>query len=285
MTTAELHAHIFMDGKDYKACAARFANGVDESAVRSTLAAYQVHGITYVRDGGDKYGASLYAKKIAADFDIRYRTPAFALYKKGNYGNIVGLGYETLAEYTDLVKKAREAGADFIKLMLSGILDFNRYGVVSDTSYTELFVKELVHIAHEEGFSVMAHASGTREVRTAALSGADSIEHGYYMDGETMDMLADKGIVWVPTAVTSENLKGSARFDEDVVARIAAAHQDAIAEAAQKNVLIGCGSDAGAFCVCHGSGAAQEYELLKKLLGEKAEAVLRRALQIITEKF
>lgn len=36
-------------------------------------------------------------------------------------------------------------------------------------------VKELVHIAHEEGFAVMAHASGTQKVRFAAEAGADSI--------------------------------------------------------------------------------------------------------------
>ena len=33
----ELHAHVFMDGIDYKESVARFKNGVDRSAVRAAL--------------------------------------------------------------------------------------------------------------------------------------------------------------------------------------------------------------------------------------------------------
>ena len=50
--------------------------------------------------------------------------------------------------------------------MVSGILDFNKYGEVSKSNYSEDEVEELIHIAHEEGFSVMAHASGKEEMKT-----------------------------------------------------------------------------------------------------------------------
>lgn len=53
MVTAECHAHIFMDGVDYKKAAAAHENGPREDLIREHLAAYQKAGISYVRDGGD----------------------------------------------------------------------------------------------------------------------------------------------------------------------------------------------------------------------------------------
>ena len=62
MVTAECHAHIFMDGVDYKKAAAAHENGPREDLIREHLAAYQKAGISYVRDGGDPYGAGVLAR-------------------------------------------------------------------------------------------------------------------------------------------------------------------------------------------------------------------------------
>lgn len=285
MIPAELHAHVFMDGIDYKKSAARFQNGVARDIVRSVLEEYRSRGITLIRDGGDHYGACNYAKEIAKEYGITYLMPSFAIFKDGNYGKIVGLPYRDLAEYRTRISEAASAGADFIKIMVSGILDFARFGVVSETDYSDDLVKELVHIAHEEGFAVMAHASGTESVRRAAKAGADSIEHGYYIDAEAMDIMKEKGLLWIPTAVTSANLAGTGRFPEMIVEQIAETHKAAIAQAAEKGVSIGCGSDAGAFSVLHGEGCLQEYALLSSLIGKDSEKRLLAAEDVIRQKF
>ena len=285
MKLNELHAHVFMDGIDYKNSVERFKKGIDEVHVRNVLKAYQETGIDFVRDGGDHFGACIFAKSIAYEFGITYITPAFAIYKEGNYGRVVGLAYNNLKEYKQLIDKARNDGADFIKIMVSGILDFNQLGVVSRTNYSKDEVKELVHVAHEEGFAVMAHASGKNEVKMVALAGADSIEHGYYIDDETLDIIKEKNIVWVPTAVTSDNLKGCKRFNEEAVEKISAAHQEAILKAKEKNVHVGLGSDAGAYRVLHAKGCKDEYELLRKLFGESTDEILETSTNIIKEKF
>ena len=277
----ELHAHVFMDGKDYKKSVARFKDGVCEEAVRDCLRAYQECGISHLRDGGDHFGACLYAKSIASEYGLTYIMPAFALYKEGNYGRVAGVPYKDLKDYHSRVLEAKTLDADFIKIMVSGILDFDRYGVVSETDYNQELVNELVHIAHEEGFAVMAHASGTEAVRRAAIAGADSIEHGYYIDTEAMYIMAEKGQVWVPTAVTCVNLIGTGRFDEMAVAQIADTHKAAISEAASRGVLIGCGSDAGAYAVLHGKGAVQEHALLCELMGPEAEQIMQSAAEKI----
>ena len=285
MKLAELHAHVFMDGIDYKKSVEKFRQSVCTEHVRNVLKAYQDEGIDFIRDGGDHFEACLYAKSIAKEYGITYITPAFAIFKEGNYGSVIGRSYKTMQEYARLVADARDKGADFIKIMVSGILDFNQFGIVSKTDYLLDDVKELVHIAHEEGFSVMAHASGSNEVHIAALAGVDSIEHGYYVDDEALDIMRDKNIVWVPTAVTCENLKGSGRFNEEAVCQISANHQEAILKAKEKHVHIGLGSDAGAYNVLHAKGCKDEYNLLKKILGTQTDQIIETSTQIIKDKF
>ena len=77
MVTAECHAHIFMEGVDYKKAAAAHENGPREDLIREHLAAYQKAGISYVRDGGDPYGAGVLARSLAPEYGITYRTPVF----------------------------------------------------------------------------------------------------------------------------------------------------------------------------------------------------------------
>lgn len=51
----ECHAHIFMDGINYREAVSRHRNTPDEKAVRACLNAYKEAGIEFVRDGGDPY--------------------------------------------------------------------------------------------------------------------------------------------------------------------------------------------------------------------------------------
>ncbi len=100
----ECHAHVIMDGMNYKAAVALHKNGVCQEAVRTHLEAYQKAGITFVRDGGDAWGASRYARSVAAEYGIDYRTPVFAIHLKGHYGGIVGHPFADRAEYVAIGK-------------------------------------------------------------------------------------------------------------------------------------------------------------------------------------
>ena len=51
--------------------------------------------------------------------------PRYLLYiKNGHYGKIVGRGFDTLKEYHQRVLEAASEGADFIKIMTTGLLEF-----------------------------------------------------------------------------------------------------------------------------------------------------------------
>ena len=181
------------------------------------------------------------------------------------------------------VLEAAAEGADFIKIMISGLMDFDRFGVLTEDGLPPETIRELIHIAHEEGFAVMAHANGARTVEAAALTGVDSVEHGAYLDTDALHAMRENGTVWVPTLSTIGNLRGTGRFDEAAVAAILESAMENVAAFAAMGGLIAPGTDAGAWAVPHGS--LSEYALLKQALGENAENVLSRGVAEIQRKF
>lgn len=279
----DVHMHMILDGQDWRAAIGRHSERVDEGFVHQMLARYQAAGYTYLRDGGDRWGAGKRARELATDYGITYRTPLANLCKKGHYGAFIGKIYENFKEYADLVRQTRAEGGDFIKIMISGLMDFDRFGVLTEAGLPANEIRELVHIAHEEGFAVMAHANGARTVEAAAEAGVDSVEHGAYLDGDALAAMRENGTVWVPTISTVGNLRGKGRFDETAVRRIFDSAAENIQSFAAMGGLLGCGSDAGAWAVPHACGT--EDQLLRQILGEHAPQILQKGNAVIMEKF
>ena len=280
---ADCHMHMILDGVDWRAAIGRHRNAPDEAFIRKVLAQYQEAGFDYLRDGGDRWGAGKRARELAPEYGITYRTPLAPLCKAGHYGAFIGETYGDLREYGALVKKARQDGADFIKIMISGLMDFDRFGVLTEEGFPEEEIRELINIAHEEGFRVMAHANGARVMEAAAAAGVDSIEHGAYPDGEALAAMAEMGTIWVPTLSTVGNLRGKGRFEETAVRTILENAMARVREFAVMGGLVAPGTDAGAWAVTH--GMMSEYELLEETLGSAAESVLERGTAALMEKF
>ena len=264
----EAHMHIFMNGVDYRQAVRDQINGVNEEVIRKNLEEYHRRGITWLRDGGDIYGTSKRTMEIAPEYGITYRTPVFAIHKKGHYGGIVGKAYENMKDYRKLIQELREQGGHFVKIMISGIMDFDRGGL-TESSLPDEEIREMIHIAHEEGFAVMAHTNGSRAVRAAALAGVDSIEHGNFCDDDALQALASSETIWVPTIVTVKNLLGDGRFPEHVVEKIWEGQQKNLHRAFELGVKLALGSDAGAYRVLHGQGLMDEYQVFQEVLEEQ----------------
>ncbi len=249
----DCHMHMVLDGVDWKQAIARHKNGVDVPFVRNTLKTYRDLGYTYLRDGGDRWGVGAFARKLAPEYGITYRTPLAPLCQRGHYGSFIGTTYDTLENYVNLIKAHRQAGADFIKLMISGLMDFDRFGVLTQEGLPVDRIRELIHIAKEEGFSVMVHSNGARTVEAAAAAGVDSVEHGAYLDADALAAMKEMGTVWVPTLSTIGNLRGKGRFSEAAVVQILESAMENVAAFAQMGGLLAPGTDAGAWAVPHGS--------------------------------
>lgn len=279
----DCHMHMILDGVDWKNAIGRHRDTPDIPYIRKILAQYREQGFVYLRDGGDRWGAGKTARALSPGYGIRYRTPLAPLCQKGHYGAFIGETYENLREYADFVKNHRKDGADFIKIMISGLMDFDRAGVLTEPGLPAEQIRELIHIAHEEGFSVMAHANGARTVEAAAIAGVDSLEHGAYLDGDAMLAMKEAGTVWVPTLSTVGNLRGTGRFREDSVRDILDSALENVAFFARQGGLIAPGSDAGAWAVPH--GCKTEFQFLEQALGETCQGILEQGSRRIMEKF
>ena len=257
--------------------------GPDRAWIASVLESYRQAGFTWLRDCGDRWGVGALARQMAPDYGITYRTPLASFYKAGHYGGIIGLPFERETEFAQLVRENKRQGADFIKIMISGLMDFDRFGVLTEGGFPAEEIRELTHIAHEEGFSVMAHCNGAPAAIAAARYGVDSIEHGAYLNTEALHAMQEAGCIWCPTLSTVGNLRGKGRFVESAVRAILESAMENVSLCAHMGGLIACGSDAGAWAVPHGCNT--EYQLLCQPLGALTDTILTRGNQQIRQKF
>ena len=272
----DCHMHAVLDGVDWRSAIARHSQSPNESHIRNILAAYRDAGFTYLRDGGDRWGVSALARRLAPQYGITYRTPLSPLCKAGHYGAFIGTVFADLKEYAALVAQQRRRGADFIKIMISGLMDFDRFGVLTEEGLSPAEIREMVHIAHSEGFAVMAHGNGTANVLAAAEAGVDSVEHGAYLHQEALCAMKEAGTVWVPTLSTVGNLRGKGRFSEEAVQAILESALCNVSTFSAMGGLLAPGTDAGAWAVPH--AAKTEYALLQAI-------DLTAGIQTIMEKF
>ena len=280
---ADCHMHTILDGIDWRSAIARHNPVPDEGWIRNMLKTYQSAGFSYLRDGGDRWGAGAKSRELAPEYGITYRTPLSPLCKAGHYGTFIGEKYENFKEYAALVQKQRKNGADFIKIMISGLMDFDRFGVLTEPGFPAAEIKELIHIAHEEGFSVMAHCNGANTALAAAEAQVDSIEHGAYLNEEALHAMKENGCIWCPTLSAIGNLRGKGRFDEKAVCAILNSAMENVAVFASLGGIIAPGTDAGAWAVPQGS--LTEFDLLRQAIGEHADAVMERGTQEVLKRF
>lgn len=103
------------------------------------------------------------------------------------------------------VRQAVQRGADVIKIASTG-------GVLSNTAAgvgQQMFDEELVAIvktAHSLGRRVVCHAHGTDGVNAALRAGVDSIEHGTYIDAESIKLFKAGGAYLVPTLLAGDTV-------------------------------------------------------------------------------
>ena len=177
-------------------------------------------------------------------WDENYLAPQFAFPKDG------------VADGVDAVRKqVRENikyGADVIKFMATG-------GVVSEgdnpafAQYSLEEMKVIVETAHGLGRKVAAHAHATVGIKYAVLAGADSIEHGSYIDDEGIRLMKERGTYLVPTVyledwviVNLPKLGWTPNTMEKAKTVIPIARKN-VAHAFKSGVKVALGTDAGVY--------------------------------------
>jgi imidazolonepropionase-like amidohydrolase len=94
-------------------------------------------------------------------------------------------------------------GADIIKITATGgVLSNTAAGLNQQFSDDEL--KAIVESAHRMGRKVTAHAHGVDGINSFLKAGGDSIEHGTYLDADSIALFKKSGAYLVPTLMAGD---------------------------------------------------------------------------------
>ena len=151
-------------------------------------------GIVAARDAGLRENAGAAgAIRFPQPGKVAVIRAGWAMYKKGGYGSRFGVAVDGPEEIRDEILKLRKAGAGIIKLMVSGIVDLHKPGSITPGGFTEDELAFIVQESGRVGFSVMAHANGEEAIIASARAGVRSLEHGFFMNARSIEVMAEKG--------------------------------------------------------------------------------------------
>ena len=164
------------------------------------------------------------------------------------------------------VRLAHKYGATVIKTCATGGV-LSLADAVDTPQLTQAELDALVDEAHALRLKTAAHAHGNEGAKRAVLAGIDSIEHGSFLQDETLQLMKQKGTYYVPTLMAVQGLteqiaKGVAippaiRVKAD--AAIASVHKT-FAKAVTMGVKIGLGTDAAVYP--HGRNAEEFHQMV-----------------------
>lgn len=248
-------------------------------------------GFTTVRDLGSDPEA-IYALRDAINAGLVDGPTIFAagsaIAATGGHGDVDGYKPELLELWTPeticdgpyecrrVTREAVKFGADWIKITATG-------GVLSDTAtgleqqLTDDELREIIGTAHSLGVKVAAHAHGAGGINAALRAGVDSIDHGTFLDDESIALFLDTGAYLVPTLMPGiklpESMEGNPFFTDDIKAKAYAAGAAAsrnVARAYEAGVKIAFGTDSAV--TPHGQNG-EEFELMVNIGMSEMETI------------
>lgn len=253
--------------------------GAVDAAVRSTVYAQRTldAGFTTIRNLGSGGGADVALKRAINEGFVpgpRIWTARNTLSITGGHGDQGGLRHDLIEaptfeegivdspeEAAKAVRYQHKYGADLIKFTATGgVLSINDAGDVQQFSDAEM--RTIVETAHLLGIKVAAHAHGKRGMEAAIRAGVDSIEHGTYMDEETIALFRKHGTYYVPTVLAGKTVEEMAKTPgllhpsvREKAARIGPLIQGTFGRAWKAGVKIAFGTDSGVSA--HGQNARE----------------------------
>lgn len=269
------HTHITSDPKS--------SDGGNLDIVETTidsidaLRLFLKSGCTYIRQCGSRYGVDIPIKSLIQIGKIKHVPHMMASGKAytmtGGHGDYLNGGnvVDSPDEMRKKIRTGLKAGADCIKVMASG-------GVMSPGDFmdeAQLTVDEMkvaVYEAHNKHKIVAAHAEGNPGIKNAIEAGVDSIDHGFYVNDEEIEIMKQKHIYLVPTIIAAASVveKGRTTLPDWEYQKMSNAMEDAyqnIKNAYQRGALIALGTDAGTPYNYFDMTTPKELEMLVDKIG------------------
>lgn len=259
------HEHVLIHAADYQEAHLQTSSAYKTLMALAGVQELLLAGWTSIRVPGDAdvhYGGQDLRRVIDSGVFVGPRLTGAAHYISitGGGGDINYLSAEQsvrpdglVVDGPDEIRKAVRTeikyGSDWIKLMVSG-----SFQAVGDNPHHVTLAPEELRAAMEEakrlGVPVAAHAHSALSIRQAIEAGVRSIEHGTYIDEDTMDMMATHGTYLVPTIYVgdyyydSDKLRSQEKND-DYYVNERSQFLSTIGTAHKKGVKIVVGSDLG----------------------------------------
>ena len=143
-------------------------------------------------DSGQHVGPRLFASgHFLTTTGGHFLTSGHALEVDGPYG------------WVKAIREQIKNGVDHIKLNLSGGIMGPPWDLHTHSFLLDDEIRAAFEICKQRDFKVMAHATNPVAVKAAVTLGAHSIEHGYIMDDECIELLVKHGTWYVPTLAIS----------------------------------------------------------------------------------
>lgn len=151
------------------------------------------------------------------------------------------------------VRQRYKNGADMIKITATGgVLSVAKNG--QNPQFTIEEIKAITQTAKDYGMHVAAHAHGDEGMQRAIIGGVKTIEQGTLMSEETMELMKEYNVCYVPTITAGKSVEAKAKikgyFPEIIVPKaleIGPKIQDTFSKAYKEGVKISFGTDAGVF--------------------------------------
>jgi len=274
----DAHTHFFLEGGElgHEKRAAHVRQTREELIRLATSRLEKVLslGVIAARDAGDKDGVGLALSKLCKSAERPLMpyvdSPGAAIHHRGRYGSFMGQPIEEYESLSACVEARVKAGADRIKLIPTGIIDFKKGAVTSEPQMSEREICELVGAAKSFGKQTLAHASGDTGIERAIEGGVDTIEHGFFVRSDQLARMRDRQIAWVPTFSPVEKQVEHAvqmGWDAQIVQNLRGVldqHAESLVRASDMGVQVLAGSDSGSYGVAHGAGLLHELELMER---------------------
>ncbi len=291
----DAHVHLFLDGAptDGKVRSAHMKQSLDdltEAARRSARQALAC-GVTLVRDAGDRHGINNRIREEARDAGdlCQVRSGGLGVKRPKRYGAFMATDVENEAAIRESV--TRLAGEnDEIKLILTGIIDFDAGAVTDEPQFDLESTRLVVETAKAQGRNTFAHCSGEKGLAIAARAGIGSIEHGFFMNRETLAIMRDNQVAWTPTFCpvhfqwAQPEAVGWLPQTVDNLQRILDHHAEHLRLADDMGVTLLMGTDAGSMGVEHGHALFEEIDRYLEA-GLSLEKTLRAATSTARRHF
>jgi imidazolonepropionase-like amidohydrolase len=153
------------------------------------------------------------------------------------------------------VREVLRAGADVVKIAVSGGVSAPRLPARRPL-FTPEEIAAVVDEAHRADAPVACHAVGGQNTLAAVRAGVDTIEHGAWLDDETVGEMARRGTWYVPTfAIYRWHAERGTALRQACARELIAPHRESFARAQAAGVRIALGTDSGAYG--HGETAVE----------------------------